>query len=60
MSANKRTAWVSTTIFLRKNGYVYRNANQKEIEDFVVDFVNGKHNLTDVEDFLKSNANKIK
>lgn len=59
ISSNKRTAWISTTIFLRKNGYVYRNANQKEIEDFIVDFINRKHSLTDVEDFLKSNSKKI-
>lgn len=58
VNANKRTAWVATTVFLRKNGYTYRNANQQEIEDFVVDFVNGKYKLVDVEEFLKRNSEK--
>lgn len=60
INANKRTAWLATTVFLRKNNYIYRNVNQKEIEDFVVDFVNGEYDFNDALKFLKRNTTKIK
>ena len=58
VNGNKRTAWLATTVFLRMNGYMYRNSNQQEIEDFVVDFINKERNTDDLITFLKANSNK--
>lgn len=58
VNGNKRTAWLATTVFLRLNGYIYRNEDQQAVEDFVVDFVNKKLKFDDVVIFLSSNSDK--
>jgi len=48
---------VSKNSVFIKNNYIYGNIDQK-IENFVVDFVNGKYDFNDAVKFLKSNTTK--
>lgn len=55
-NANKRTALMSTAMFLRMNGYKLRVDNPKELEDFVVDVVEHKYTLAGTADYLQTHC----
>lgn len=55
-NANKRTALMSTAMFLRMNGYKLRVDNPKELEDFVVDVVEHKYTLAGTANYLQTHC----
>lgn len=55
-NANKRTAFMSTSMFLRMNGYKLRFDDPKLAEDFIVDIVNHKYTLEEVANILKQHT----
>ena len=61
-NANKRTAFASLYVFLRKNGY-YIKVDPLEAEDFVVNVVAQKDppiSFEEIVDWIRGNSKKIK
>lgn len=59
MDGNKRTAIVSTARFLYVNGYDL-TASNKEIENFMVNVVTEKYEVTTIAKWIKGHSKKIR
>lgn len=55
--ANKRTAYYTTKLFLRMNGYILKSAD-KEVLRFMVGVDVDKTSTEDIADWLKKNSKK--
>ncbi|WP_202078486.1 type II toxin-antitoxin system death-on-curing family toxin [Caldalkalibacillus salinus] len=56
LNANKRTAVLAMTQFLSYNGYVFKMATQKEIEDFTVDVANRNLSFEEITGVIKRSS----
>ncbi len=58
VDGNKRTAFFSTEVFLEMNGFLI-TADEKILEEFVVDSAIGKLSKDEISKFLEKNSKKI-
>lgn len=58
VDANKRTAFVSSAAFLRKNNYIYI-CNDAEIYDFLQNIATKKIDFKDIVKFLEKNTKQF-
>lgn len=56
-NGNKRTAFASTDLFLKKNGYKLKK-NDNENENFTVSVAAGNIKLADIASWLEENSEK--
>jgi death-on-curing protein len=60
IDGNKRTALISTLVFLSLNGYLLSEPSQVKVENFMIEVALKKRSLTQIRRWLRSRAARIR
>jgi len=58
LDGNKRTAFIATVVFLELNGCKL-GAEQEEVVKFMLDIATKKHDLPEIEEWLKEHSERV-